>query len=499
MAATSARPGTLPGFSKTSDVVPAKKVQKYEVVSRDQAPELYRLMDRLVARNHSALAEAKIALGWVFDCKEDKDGRLMLGKARLASEVDRQLHGYEFIVLLNFTAWNELGPTHREALLDDELCRCACDLSDETGEASYRLRKPDVEVFIENTRRYGSWRKGVEDLVKAALGKKEPDLFAGIDPVRDSIDRLQATIKPGESLTFSTPGLAPVTLRNAEDERARESRLCESAAILRDAPASVVGPAVLRELNGLVERAEAGDPSALEIVVSSCGTVKQARKALATMQKAGDAKSVPSGPVSPGPEWIRAREIMVAFPGWGMLGCDTVGGKKTWTATHDKTGEKVTAPDVEALGRAIDEAEGAITHAKPARSVLKVVKGTETSESGETRDVYYAVGADPKPLPPPPLAVETHHLLKDNGFLWKGAPEGKMAGAEDQVRKALDAWIAAEASAPSASTGVSRAARLFDNAEKLRCYGWVRETADDEADVEPVRATKKTSKSRKAK
>lgn len=58
------------------------KFEKYEVVTREEDPALYRRLDALVDRYHkSALEPAHIALAWAHDVKPDKDGRHQLWQA----------------------------------------------------------------------------------------------------------------------------------------------------------------------------------------------------------------------------------------------------------------------------------------------------------------------------------------------------------------------------------------------------------------------------------
>src|SRR3954462_9610743 len=87
----------------------------------------YAIMERLVGEHHAHLAEAKIALAWKYGNKSDTDGRLVLGQCRKATDLDRELHAYDFVILLNWEAWNAADWTvqQMEALIDHELCHAA--------------------------------------------------------------------------------------------------------------------------------------------------------------------------------------------------------------------------------------------------------------------------------------------------------------------------------------------------------------------------------------
>ncbi len=83
----------------------------------------YAILDALIAANHPHLATAKIALAWHLGWKADADERIKLGQAQKASDLDRQLHGYDFVILLNRPVWNmeewgprDAGPSRSRAL-----------------------------------------------------------------------------------------------------------------------------------------------------------------------------------------------------------------------------------------------------------------------------------------------------------------------------------------------------------------------------------------------
>lgn len=159
-------------------------VNKYEVLAPAQAPEMYTLLNELVKDHHSDdLAEARIALAWIFDVKPDRDDHLMWGQARKVGELERQFHDHDFVILLNFKVWNELPLKARRALLDHELSHCGRAEQDD-GSSKYYVRKHDLEEFTSIVRRYGTWREDVEQFVNAALLKEEPTLFDKAEIVR---------------------------------------------------------------------------------------------------------------------------------------------------------------------------------------------------------------------------------------------------------------------------------------------------------------------------
>jgi hypothetical protein len=86
--------------------------------------------------------------------KKDKDGRLVLGRMKKASELDRELHEHDLVLLLNREMWKVFGEKQRTALVDHELCHAdeALDpngeaIEDAHGRKQYRIRKHDLEEF----------------------------------------------------------------------------------------------------------------------------------------------------------------------------------------------------------------------------------------------------------------------------------------------------------------------------------------------------------------
>lgn len=160
---------------------PKPKFEKYEVVSREEDPKLYGLLDDLTARYHrTALEPARISLAWAHDVKPDKDGRHQLWQVKIPSKVDRQLHGQDLIVILNNNVWRSLQTRH-EAILDEALCSIVRDVDkngdvkeDAKGRPVYHVRKPDVKCFSENVRRFGPWPVEVHELIRENATKLPP-------------------------------------------------------------------------------------------------------------------------------------------------------------------------------------------------------------------------------------------------------------------------------------------------------------------------------------
>lgn len=166
----------------------AKKVT-YEFIRResDIGAPMYALLDDLVDEHHEHLREARIALAWCTSWRPDVDGRLTLGKCRKASDLDRELVAWDFIILLNRAFWESLSVTEaqRHALLDHELCHAEVVLDgddpkvDERGRVVYRIRKHDLEEFTAIVERHGTYKRDLE-LFAQALVRHQPERRAAV-------------------------------------------------------------------------------------------------------------------------------------------------------------------------------------------------------------------------------------------------------------------------------------------------------------------------------
>lgn len=158
----------------------------YSLISPSEEPELYELLRDLVRRFHDHLRNARITLAWCYSWKPDHDGHLTLGKCRKASDLDRQLHDQDFVILLNQQAWFGAGfdDRKRRALLDHELCHADVEVDSDgepvvnaVGRTVYRIRKHDLEEFQAIVERYGCWKADIAEFAKAALEKRRLPLL----------------------------------------------------------------------------------------------------------------------------------------------------------------------------------------------------------------------------------------------------------------------------------------------------------------------------------
>lgn len=184
-----------------------KKVA-YELIGEgtDVGTPMYLLLAELVAKHHDHLREARIALAWAKSWKPDVDGRLVLGKCKKASDLDRELAAFDFIILLNKGFWLdfEVSDAQRRALLDHELCHAerAYDqlgepIIDERGRHVYRIRKHDIEEFAAIVERHGCYKRDLE-VFADSLRRRGTQDYKPCDECRETPSWVYVTNLAGE-------------------------------------------------------------------------------------------------------------------------------------------------------------------------------------------------------------------------------------------------------------------------------------------------------------
>lgn len=166
-----------------------RKPVNYELIDRDgdTGRPMYRMLAELIGAHHDELAQARIALAWNSAWKHDVDGRVTLGKCKKASDLDRELAAFDFVILLRRAFWASpsVSDQQRRALLDHELMHAAVKfddrgepVEDERGRRVYRIRRHDIEEFSVIVERYGLWTSDLEQfalaLQRASLDPFEP-------------------------------------------------------------------------------------------------------------------------------------------------------------------------------------------------------------------------------------------------------------------------------------------------------------------------------------
>lgn len=211
------------------------------VLIEESDSNMYEMLRELVNDHHEEIREARIALAWNTSWKPDVDGRVTLGKCKKASDLDRELAPYDFVIILRREFWEHGATTdeQRRALLDHELCHAARKYDsggepvyDERGNPVFRIRKHDIEEFTEVIQRHGIYKRDLERFAAALFRSKQRALplesddevaerIARNPKVRQAIESLRP--KPGsgiDSVSINVPGKKPVVLR-AKERRSR--------------------------------------------------------------------------------------------------------------------------------------------------------------------------------------------------------------------------------------------------------------------------------------
>ena len=186
--------------------MPKEKKVCFELVQRldnGKLAEPYRILEGFVARHRPDLGEAVFGIAWHTGWKRGKDGFRKLGLCRLASDLDRELNIYDFIVILNRQAYDELNDHQRQALIFHELCHAdvAKDKHgeprrDDRGRLVYRLRKHDLEEFAEVVEKFGLYLADVERFAESVLKAKRngPSLFRSSQPEEEAVEEGRAAV-----------------------------------------------------------------------------------------------------------------------------------------------------------------------------------------------------------------------------------------------------------------------------------------------------------------
>lgn len=177
---------------KSRKKVKGPKRVSYELIDPKNVigQPIYKLLRELVREHHDHLVDARIALAWCTSWRPDVDGRCILGKCKKASDLDRELASFDFIILLKKSWWQDVrdvtnettgevitAADQRKALLDHELCHAGVKLDDRTNEVVrdergrkvYRTVRHDIEEFSSVVARNGIWRHDIEQFAAAVI------------------------------------------------------------------------------------------------------------------------------------------------------------------------------------------------------------------------------------------------------------------------------------------------------------------------------------------
>lgn len=244
----------------------------YEFVERDSLVGLsmYQLLDQLVGQHHHDLSQARIGLAWCSSWKPDVDGRVTLGKCKKASDLDRELAAFDFVILLSRSFWTDTFTTdlQRRALLDHELMHAAMahdksgePVVDERGRRVYRMRRHDLEEFSVIAERYGCYKRDIEHFAQSLdKSRASSTAFIGRDTVRRRLAAVGLIVPVDAVMHWTDAERREAYVWAGLDAKARESS---------PAPAHVMASSETSQQRPDAPKLPIPEPDAAEEVVAS--------------------------------------------------------------------------------------------------------------------------------------------------------------------------------------------------------------------------------------
>lgn len=151
-----------------------------------EAPQPEAIGRFVVEAIHEHLVNARI--GYVFRERMDRNGKIRLATASKVGAKLQYFSELDFLIEVNWTAWAELTPLQRIALIDHEICHCGTEET-ESGETRFILIPHDVEEFGSIVARWGLWQPDLERFGNVI--QRQLNLFDHPDPagLKDLADR----------------------------------------------------------------------------------------------------------------------------------------------------------------------------------------------------------------------------------------------------------------------------------------------------------------------
>lgn len=167
-----------------------------------ETTEPYKILSEIRNKEHGHLEGAKIALAWRMGWRPDANSILKLGQCRKRGDLDRELDGFDFAIMLNKEAWAGLNEKQKRALIDHELCHAQI-VYDADGNPKYddrdrlccRIRKHDCEEFRVVVERHGLWTSDLAELARAAINDSKRPLLAEAERAANSNGAAKADAK----------------------------------------------------------------------------------------------------------------------------------------------------------------------------------------------------------------------------------------------------------------------------------------------------------------
>lgn len=130
-----------------------------------KASDIETIIDKY-RKHHPSLVGAKFAC--IFREKAQKSGgEPIVGKVRKVSDKYKPLmeEEYDYIMEIGADEWQELSRYEREAWVDHLLEYCYGEEDEETGEMTWKTRRPEIIAFTNVLNRHGvDWNDGLKNL-----------------------------------------------------------------------------------------------------------------------------------------------------------------------------------------------------------------------------------------------------------------------------------------------------------------------------------------------
>ena len=147
-----------------------------------QSEELSTMAEILIADHYPEIARNGLRIAYLFKQTMPKKA----GVCRKVSDLDRQLHGFDFTITINHDLWDaaaERGdPEWQKAILDHELAHVGISIDEESGEPKRdeesgliktTILKHNVEEFEDILGRYGTYADDLRRFIRVYQARQE--------------------------------------------------------------------------------------------------------------------------------------------------------------------------------------------------------------------------------------------------------------------------------------------------------------------------------------
>ena len=143
----------------------------------DPAPSVKAVADELIPKYHQHLLDFNVKMEYRFiDKIPKKGGKEVWGSCRKISSLPASLAQDNpdgdpfFVIVISAPIWDVLPDDKRRSLIDHELSHAGAEYNDDDENPAVKLfiKPHDMEEFTSIVKRYGMWREGLEEFIKAS-------------------------------------------------------------------------------------------------------------------------------------------------------------------------------------------------------------------------------------------------------------------------------------------------------------------------------------------